>query len=162
MSQSVAGDGGKGDRQTNSPSYLFHSLAKTGWICNVQYLACNWWVCSVFLLKNLHPSATIHDDLGSDKYIWYHWVPKAFVWSFRQGLWSQQSSPAIELMECPDIVSLDEKAVSWQESGELYNYFKWSHYLKEKMSWVTQHVTSFTDEEMHTEKNAIVVGLRKN
>ena len=49
-----------------------------------------------------------------------------------------------------------------KESGELYNYFKWSHYLKEKMSGVTQHVTSFTDEEMHTEKNAIVVGLRKN
>ncbi|KAL7430428.1 hypothetical protein ACHAXM_002189 [Skeletonema potamos] len=47
-----------------------------------------------------------------------------------------------------------------EESGELYNYFKWSHYLKEKMSRSTPHVTSFTDDEMHTEKNAIVVGIR--
>lgn len=47
-----------------------------------------------------------------------------------------------------------------EESGELYNYFKWNHYLKEKMSRSTPHVTSYTDDEMHTEKNAIVVGIR--
>lgn len=48
-----------------------------------------------------------------------------------------------------------------EESGELYNYFKWSHYLKEMVSKSTPNVKSFTDDEMHTEKNAVVVGLRK-
>ncbi|KAL7498392.1 hypothetical protein ACHAWT_006226 [Skeletonema menzelii] len=48
-----------------------------------------------------------------------------------------------------------------QESGELYNYFKWNHYLKEMTSKSTPHVRSFTDDEMHTEKNAVVVGIRK-
>lgn len=48
-----------------------------------------------------------------------------------------------------------------EEGGELYNYFKWSNYLKEMVSKSTPNVNSFTDEEMHTEKNAVVVGLRK-
>eukprot|EP00984_Skeletonema_dohrnii_P006565 scaffold2352_cov90-Skeletonema_dohrnii-CCMP3373.AAC.4 len=48
-----------------------------------------------------------------------------------------------------------------EENGELYNYFKWNHYLKEMMSKSTPHVNSFTDDEMHTEKNAVVVGIRK-
>ena len=47
------------------------------------------------------------------------------------------------------------------ENGELYNYFKWNDYLKEMTSKSTPHVRSFTDEEMHTEKNAVVVGIRK-
>jgi hypothetical protein len=47
------------------------------------------------------------------------------------------------------------------ENGELYNYFKWNDYLKEMTSKSTPHVKSFTDEEMHTEKNAVVVGIRK-
>ena len=49
-----------------------------------------------------------------------------------------------------------------EENGELYNYFKWNNHLKERMSRSTPNVTSFTDDEMHTEKNAVVVGIRKN
>jgi hypothetical protein len=48
-----------------------------------------------------------------------------------------------------------------EESGELYNYFKWSHYLKETIKRITPCVTSVMDEEMHTEKNALIVGIRK-
>ncbi len=50
----------------------------------------------------------------------------------------------------------------FKESGDLYNYFKWSHYLKERVMSSGGACTSFyTDNEMHTEKNAIIVGVRK-
>lgn len=52
-------------------------------------------------------------------------------------------------------------------SVELFNYFKWSKYLKERVegqysdgSGGVQDVKMYTDDEMHTEKNAIIVGVR--
>mmetsp|Transcript_14796 Transcript_14796/g.32239 ORF Transcript_14796/g.32239 Transcript_14796/m.32239 type:complete len:250 (+) Transcript_14796:465-1214(+) len=52
-----------------------------------------------------------------------------------------------------------------EESPELFNYFKWSHHLKERVegcysSGDVSGVRIYTDDEMHTEKNAIIVGLR--
>ena len=52
-----------------------------------------------------------------------------------------------------------------EEPGDLYNYFKWAHYLKERiMGYYSSGgaFTSFyTDNEMHTEKNAVILGVRK-
>ncbi|KAL7536474.1 hypothetical protein ACHAXR_010976 [Thalassiosira sp. AJA248-18] len=47
------------------------------------------------------------------------------------------------------------------EDGELGIYFKWSNYLKEMVEGVVLDVRSYTDEEMHSEKNSIIVGVRK-
>mmetsp|Transcript_34106 Transcript_34106/g.82470 ORF Transcript_34106/g.82470 Transcript_34106/m.82470 type:complete len:155 (+) Transcript_34106:144-608(+) len=52
-----------------------------------------------------------------------------------------------------------------EENTDLFNYFKWSRYLKERVegyysSGGVSDVKFYTDDEMHTEKNAIIVGIR--
>lgn len=45
--------------------------------------------------------------------------------------------------------------------NELVNYFRWSEYLKGQTEGVVSNVRSYVDEEMHTDKNSIIVGVRK-
>jgi len=54
------------------------------------------------------------------------------------------------------------KPVDGEEKAELYNYFRWSNYLKERASAVggASNVRLYADNEMHTEKNAIILSTR--
>lgn len=52
------------------------------------------------------------------------------------------------------------------EDAELYNYFKWSDYLKGRVEGCysggdVSDVRLYRDDEMHTEKNAIIVGVKR-
>lgn len=51
-------------------------------------------------------------------------------------------------------------------TAELFNYFRWSEHLQRRLEGcyeggdATENVRMYKDHEMHTEKNAIIVGVR--
>lgn len=52
-----------------------------------------------------------------------------------------------------------------EEDAVLYNYFKWAHYLKDRLEGYqsksgVSDVKMYTDDEMHTEKNALILAVR--
>ena len=58
-----------------------------------------------------------------------------------------------------------EKPESGEVSAELFNYFRWSNYLKERIeehssTGGVSNVRLYTDDKMHTNKNVIIVGVR--
>lgn len=66
------------------------------------------------------------------------------------------------------IMFTKSKSNDAEKSAELFNYFRWANYLKERVAGCNSSggggappdVRLYTDDEMHTEKNAIVVGSK--
>ncbi|KAL7527188.1 hypothetical protein ACHAWF_002070 [Thalassiosira exigua] len=56
-----------------------------------------------------------------------------------------------------------ERPANDQENIELYNYFRWSEHLKERVAGVgngVSDVTLYTDADMHTEKNVVIHAVK--
>ena len=62
------------------------------------------------------------------------------------------------------MTSFSKEKAGENDDAELFNYFRWADYLKEKVEGVVvsyDDVRMYSDEEMHSEKNSIIVGVRK-